>query len=170
LATLRSRVPRSEIRIVGNVVAIVPSKNQREQVPTLWRPIVHGVGKFVSLSDADYSFTATTRIAILLPTRPLKLHVTWESGGIMRQTIYVACALAFYIAAIVMTCIFFKAADSQVKALVGGGLFFFLALLLLWNDLVRAEKDRPSATAKRSTGTPVALTTGPSSKEIDPRI
>jgi hypothetical protein len=60
----------------------------------------------------------------------------------MRQTIVVSCATAIFLLCFATVYLSFHAASPPMRALAGGGLFFMLALLLLWKDGVRLETKR----------------------------
>src|SRR5262245_19353435 len=65
-------------------------------------------------------------------------------GANMRQSIGVACASAVFLLCFAALYFFLHAQTPAMRGLVGGGLFFGLALALLWKDGVRIEaRKRP---------------------------
>jgi hypothetical protein len=55
----------------------------------------------------------------------------------MRQSIVVACASAIFLACFAALYLLLHGAPPSTRALAGGGLFFLLALGMLWKDSVR---------------------------------
>ena len=75
----------------------------------------------------------------------------------MRQSIAVACASAiFFLLCFAALYLLFQAETPAMRGLAGGGLFFGLALALLWKDGVRIEtrkrRERPRVRAASLVG------------------
>jgi hypothetical protein len=74
----------------------------------------------------------------------------------MRQSIAVACASAIFLLCFAALYFLLHAQTPAMRGLVGGGLFFVLALALLWRDGVRIETrkrpDRPRTRAASLVG------------------
>ena len=61
----------------------------------------------------------------------------------MRKIIPLACVMAFLMSFDGVD-VFIKQADPHLKALLGAGLFFFVWLLILWDDLLQPGPERPA--------------------------
>jgi putative transcriptional regulator len=63
--------------------------------------------------------------------------------GIVRKIIPLVCAMAFFMSFDGVYG-YVKQADPYVKVLLGAGAFFFVWLLILWDDLLQARPGRPA--------------------------
>jgi hypothetical protein len=81
------------------------------------------------------------------------IRPTDPGGAVMSDAIRAILTLILFLIAFPALYIVFKAADPQLKAIVGAAVFLFPCFLLLGEDLVRSEKSTGSRRLERDRAT-----------------